>query len=41
MESFDDQLATFYDKVITLGTEYGTQLVLAIFALIIGLWVIG
>lgn len=41
MESFESQMQTFYDKVITLGTEYGTQLILALIVLVVGLWIIG
>ncbi|WP_158768698.1 mechanosensitive ion channel family protein [Paraglaciecola sp. L1A13] len=41
MESFETQLQTFYDKAITLGTEYGGQLILAIIVLVVGLWIIG
>ena len=40
MELDEKQLHTFYDKVIALGTEYGTQLLLAIAVLVIGLWII-
>jgi small conductance mechanosensitive channel len=41
MEDYQTELQTFYDKAISLGTEYGTQLVLAILVLIVGLWIIG
>lgn len=41
MDSVETQLQTFYDKVITLGTEYGGQLLLALIVLVVGLWVIG
>lgn len=41
MDSVETQLQTFYDKAITLGTEYGTQFILAIVVLVVGLWVIG
>jgi small conductance mechanosensitive channel len=41
MDSFETQLQTFYDKAIDLGTEYGSQFILAMVVLIVGLWVIG
>lgn len=41
MESFETQLQTFYEKAIVMGTEYGTQFILALVVLIVGLWVIG
>lgn len=40
MELDEQQLQTFYDKAIALGTEYGTQLLLAIVVLVVGLWII-
>ncbi|WP_133471763.1 mechanosensitive ion channel family protein [Paraglaciecola marina] len=40
MENLDEKLQVFYDKAIALGTEYGTQFILAILVLIIGLWII-
>ena len=41
MESVETQLQTFYDKAISLGTEYGGQLLLALIVLVVGLWIIG
>jgi small conductance mechanosensitive channel len=41
METVETQMQTFYQKLITLGAEYGGQLLLAIIVLIVGLWVIG
>ena len=41
MESFEEQAQAFYEKAITLGTEFGAQLISAILVLIIGLWIIG
>jgi small conductance mechanosensitive channel len=41
MESFEQQIQTFYDKAIVMGTEYGAQFISAILVLIIGLWIIG
>lgn len=41
MDSFEKQLATFYEQVIALGTQYGGRILLALLVLIIGLWVIG
>jgi small conductance mechanosensitive channel len=40
MENLDEKLQLFYDKAITLGTEYGSQFILAIVVLILGLWII-
>jgi small conductance mechanosensitive channel len=41
MDSVETQIQTFYDKAITVGTEYGGQLLLALIVLVVGLWVIG
>lgn len=41
MESFEEQAQAFYEKAISLGTEFGAQLISAILVLIIGLWIIG
>jgi small conductance mechanosensitive channel len=41
MGSFEEKLQSFYDSAITLGTEYGGKVILALIVLIIGLWVIG
>ncbi len=40
MDSLETNLAAFYERVITLGTEYGGKVLLALLVLIIGLWVI-
>lgn len=41
MDSLNEELQTFYDQAIALGTEYGGKLILAVLVLIIGLWIIG
>jgi small conductance mechanosensitive channel len=41
MATFEEKLQAFYDSAITLGTEYGGKVILAIIVLIVGLWVIG
>ncbi|MFT2091019.1 mechanosensitive ion channel family protein [Paraglaciecola sp. 2405UD69-4] len=40
MENLDEKLQVFYDKAIALGTEYGTQFILALVVLVVGLWII-
>jgi small conductance mechanosensitive channel len=40
MESFEQQAQAFYEKAVSIGTEFGAQLISAILVLIIGLWVI-
>lgn len=40
MESFEQQAQAFYEKAVTIGTEFGAQLISAILVLVIGLWII-
>ncbi|MGJ8679298.1 mechanosensitive ion channel family protein [Paraglaciecola sp.] len=41
MESFEQQAQAFYEKAVSIGTEFGAQLISAILVLIIGLWIVG
>ena len=41
MDSVESQLQNFYEKGVTVVTEYGGQLLLAIIVLVVGLWIIG